>query len=484
MPRISLPNNWRPRGYQIGAWGYLERGGIRLAEMAHRRWGKDEVCLHWAAVAAHQRVATYWHMLPQANQARKAIWEAVNPHTGIRRIDEAFPEALRATTREQEMMIRFKNGSTWQVIGSDNFNSLVGSPPAGVVFSEFALANPAAWAYLRPILAENGGWAMFISTPRGKNHMYKILQTALSNPDWWGEVQTADDTGVFTEEQLAQELKEMVELYGEDAGKAFFRQEYYCDVEAAVLGAYYSGEFAAARSAGRITRVPHDPAYPVHCAFDIGWSDDTSIWWFQVIAGELRILEAYSEHGQTVANIVGKLTGRQCEMDIISGEVKFRFADDIPGLEHRRSYRYGTIWLPHDGAAKTFAASGKSVQEQMAAHFGWGGVRIVPSLSLQDGIQATRALIKRAWFDEDGCSRGIEAAEQYRREYDTERMCFKDAPLHDWTSHLSDALRMLAVAWREPAAAEQPKPPPKFFEHMTADDLFWGDTGPAQRKRI
>jgi phage terminase large subunit len=165
----------------MGLWCYLERGGRRAIEIAHRRWGKDEICLHWAAVSAMQRPATYWHMLPEAAQARKAIWEAVNPHTGKRRIDEAFPHEIRESTREHEMMIRFINGATWQVVGSDNFNALVGSPPFGVVFSEFALANPAAWAYLRPILLENGGWAAFITTPRGKNHAHKLLQTALKS---------------------------------------------------------------------------------------------------------------------------------------------------------------------------------------------------------------------------------------------------------------------------------------------------------------
>jgi len=146
--RIRLPHNgWRPRAYQMGAWRYMEQGGRHAELIWARRSGKDEICLHWAAIAAHQRPATYWHMLPEAAQARKAIWEAINPHTGVRRIDEAFPHELRATTREQEMLIKFKCGSTWQVVGSDNFNSLVGSPPAGVVFSEWALAQPAARAY-------------------------------------------------------------------------------------------------------------------------------------------------------------------------------------------------------------------------------------------------------------------------------------------------------------------------------------------------
>ena len=159
---IQLPHNWAPRSYQQALWNYLWSGGRRASAVWHRRAGKDEVCLHWAAVSAHARKGNYWHMLPQAKQARKALWDSINPHTGLRRIDEAFPISLRAATREQEMQIVFKNGSTWQVLGSDNYNALVGSPPVGLVFSEWALADPSAWALLRPILLENQGWALMI----------------------------------------------------------------------------------------------------------------------------------------------------------------------------------------------------------------------------------------------------------------------------------------------------------------------------------
>lgn len=85
------------------------------------------------------------------------MWDAINPHTGKKRIDEAFPLEIRKSTKEQEMMIQFHGGSSFQLVGSDNFNSLVGSPPVGLVFSEYALSNPSAWSYLRPILLENGG---------------------------------------------------------------------------------------------------------------------------------------------------------------------------------------------------------------------------------------------------------------------------------------------------------------------------------------
>jgi hypothetical protein len=84
---ITLPNEWRPRAYQQRLWRYLEAGGKRAVGVWHRRAGKDEVCLHWTACAAMQRVGNYWHMLPEASQARKAIWDAINPHTGLRRIE-------------------------------------------------------------------------------------------------------------------------------------------------------------------------------------------------------------------------------------------------------------------------------------------------------------------------------------------------------------------------------------------------------------
>src|SRR4249919_1202054 len=150
---VRVPHNeWRPRPHQQKLWEFLEAGGKRAAAVWHRRAGKDEVCLHWAACAAMQRVGNYWHMLPEASQARKAIWDAVNPHTGLRRIDEAFPAELRASTRDTDMHIRLVNGSTWSCIGSDEYDRTVGSSAAGVVFSEYALSNPAAWGYLRPML--------------------------------------------------------------------------------------------------------------------------------------------------------------------------------------------------------------------------------------------------------------------------------------------------------------------------------------------
>ena len=130
MTVIRLPaNNWKPRSDQMPIWSYLENGGVRGVQVAHRRWGKDDVGLHFTATQAVRFPGNYWHMLPEYAHARKVIWNAVNPRTGKRRIDEAFPLEIRTKTHEQEMLIEFKGGSIWQLVGSDNYNSFVGSPP-------------------------------------------------------------------------------------------------------------------------------------------------------------------------------------------------------------------------------------------------------------------------------------------------------------------------------------------------------------------
>ncbi|MFZ5990138.1 MAG: hypothetical protein ACOYWZ_23840, partial [Bacillota bacterium] len=182
---IILPNNWIPRKDQLELWNFLDLGGKRAVMVAHRRWGKDDVALHFTATQAVTRVGNYWHMLPEYNQARKVVWNAVNPRTNQLRIDDAFPKDIRAKTREQEMSITFKNGSVWQLVGSDNYDALVGSPPIGIVFSEWALANPMAWAYLSPILEENKGWALFIYTSRGNNHGKTLYDFARTKDDWF-----------------------------------------------------------------------------------------------------------------------------------------------------------------------------------------------------------------------------------------------------------------------------------------------------------
>ena len=384
--------------------------------MWHRRAGKDDVCLHWAATAAYIRPGTYWHMLPEATQARKAVWDAVNPHSGKRRVDEAFPPEIRETTRENEMMIRFRNGSTWQVVGSDNYNSLVGAPPVGVVFSEWPLADPDSWAYIRPILAENNGWGLFIYTPRGRNHGATFYEGAVKDAKWFAEKLTADDTGVFTKEVLEQELSEYIREYGEEDGRTRYRQEYYCDFQAAVVGAYYGREMSAAEEQKRITNVPWEPKVPVHTAWDLGIGDSTAIWFAQLVGKETRLIDYLENSG------VG--------LDWYARELK------------SRPYVYGEHLLPHDADVKELG-SGKSRVETLSSL----GIRAtVHSVRAKaDSINGVRLMLPQCWFDQTKCERGINALRNYRKEWDEKRKTFQDRPLHDWASHGSDAFAELAA---------------------------------------
>jgi phage terminase large subunit len=419
-----------PRSYQRPLWDYLERGGKHAIEIAHRRWGKDDVVLHRTAIAAHERVAGYWHCLPEYEQARKAIWTAVNPHTGKRRIDEAFPPELRESKDEQQMFIRFKNGSTWQVIGSDRYNSLVGAGVAGVTFSEWALANPSAWGFIRPMIEENNGWAAFITTPRGRNHAKAMYDLAVASPGrWFAEISTVAHTGALSREQLDETLREYCALYGEDVGQAQFEQEYNCSFNAAILGAFYAKEMVAVRNSGRIREFDPVPG-PVHKAWDIGVKDDTSIWWFQVIDGVPHILDCYTNNGAGV--------------------------DHYAQVCRERDWQPGTDYVPHD--AKVFEWGGKRTRlEAMVAE----GFRpqLVPNAGKLDGVNAARITLKTAVFHPRCELQGISALELYRREWDDERKNFSANEVRDWTTHLADAFRYLSLSWSEAWKAPEPKPP-------------------------
>jgi phage terminase large subunit len=392
----------------------------------HRRAGKDEVALRWTSVAAMQRVGNYWHMLPQKDQARKAIWEAVNPHTGKNRVDEAFPQAIRAKTLNNEMFIKFKNGSTWQIVGSDNFDSLIGSPPIGLVFSEYAVADPRAWVMLRPILAENGGWAIFPYTPRGKNHGWALRETARLEDDWRLDEKTVEQTDVFTKKILEAELRELIREEGAEAGEAFFRQEYHVSFEAAVRGAYYARLMQQAEEDGRISGVPYDGAGLVTTAWDIGIGDSTAIWFMQSIGRELRAIDYYEASGMPLAHYAEVLAKKP-----------YAYAEDI---------------LPHDASSRELG-TGKSIEELLKAM--GRKVRIAPKLSVDQGINAVRTILPRIWFDAKKCERGIAALRQYRSAYDEERKVLSNHPLHDWTSHACDAMRMYAVSYKDRIAPKR-----------------------------
>lgn len=444
---------WRPRPHQMPAWKYLENGGRHAELICHRRWGKDELALHHAACSVVKRPANYWHMLPMASQVRKAIWTAVNPHTNRRRILEAFPAELRMPgpnggIREQEMMIEFRNGATWQALGSDNYQGAIGSSPAGIVYSEWAQANPASRGYLRPILTENKGWQLYITTPRGDNHAKRTYEGAMRDPDAFAMLQTIEDSGAMTPAEIEKERQAYIDDYGPDVGLALFEQEYYCSFSAVVIGAFYAGEFARMEREGRLGYFPHVPGHLVYTAWDLGHTDDTAVWWFQIIDGRVRIIDFLSETGQGMAFYAGHLIGREVELTIDSYKVTAEFGADLPSAIHRKQYEYAKHYLPHDAKHKRQESAGKTLADQLAAVVGRPHVETLGNESKELGIQATRVLLDSCDIHEETCGEGVEAVRQYRREWYEDKKAFGKNAVHDWTSHPADALRYLAMAWR------------------------------------
>lgn len=427
-PTTQIPNRWRPRPYQRKLIYYLQNGGLRADVAAHRRWGKDEVALHWTATQVSERIGLYWHMLPEAGQGRKAIWDAVNPHTGQKRIDEAFPRHLRKVTRNSDMFIEFNNGSTWQVVGSDNYDRLVGASPVGVVFSEWALAKPDAWTYVRPILAENEGWVLFLWTPRGRNHATRSFESRARDPEWFTLRSPATLTNVFTTEQLAKERADLVaETGSEEEGQARFATEYLVDFDAAAPGAYYGAALGEALAAGRICGVPHDPALKVDTAWDLGIDDYTAIWFFQQVGREVRAIDYFETSGEGLQSIV---------REAIAG----------------KPYVYGKHHLPHDVMVRELGAAGRSRFETLGG-LGLSSIEVGVATDPEDRINATRQMIPITWFDVERCAVGLDRLRAYRKRWSAATRSYV-GPLHDSASHGADAFGEFAVNRRGVSLAQ------------------------------
>jgi len=427
MGQISLPNQWNARHYQQPVFAHMLQGGLdrkRGVLVWHRRAGKDSFCLNLSAVASQMRVGTIWHMLPTLKQGRKVIWDGIDKF-GRRMIDQAFPEELRSGKNDQEMQIRLKNGSIYQIVGSDNYDSLVGTNPVGVIMSEYSIADPAAWDYLRPILAENGGWAIFIYTPRGKNHGKQLYDLAMSNanPMWYSSLLTVNDT--FDDSGRHIILPEHIEdERNMGMSEEKIQQEFFCSWDSGMEGAFYTAELNLAEQQGRIGDFPHDPTKPCQTFWDIGFRDQTVI-----------LITQRADNGKPI--IVDMILNRNKPLDFYVRELK------------ETGYIFDEHWGPHD-FDNTDWVTGKTRVE-----IAWNlGLRIdlVPKLSREDGIDATRAMIRVAKFNKQKVQRLIDGLYAYRREFDDKTKRYRDIPVHDWASDIADSMRYLSVGWRDYAS--------------------------------
>lgn len=430
-------HEFRVRHYQRAFHEALvNRTHNRLLAIWHRRAGKDEIVLNAMRELAWKDPGTYWHCFPEQKQARKAIWNGVNGHTGKRRIFEAFPQQLIRRMQDDDMFIELQNGATFQLIGSDRFDSTVGSGPKGIAYSEWALSNPSAWAYHSPMIRETGGFAAFITTPRGNNHAKTMFDRAQGNKTWFSEVLSIKDTKALSQEDLDEALQEYQDLHGIELGRAFFEQEYECSFAGAMVGAYFGAEMARAERQGRLCPVEIDWSHPVHTVWDLGKAVNNPIWCFQVIGGQPRLVDFYRPESDDL-------------------EDWCRWLDD-------KGYK-GIDYVPHDIIVQEWGT--KRTRFETLKLLGRRPKRI-PMVSVADGLQAARKTINLAVFhagtDERGerMQLGCDGLKSYRREWDDELKTFRENPLKDWAEHIGSAFRYMGLAWKDVTEPEKPKPKP------------------------
>ena len=413
---LDVELDYKPREVFLEFHERTERWAVIVA---HRRCGKTVACINeliYRALTENKENGRYFYLAPYLSQSKSIAWDYL--------VRYAQPVLVKAN--QSELWVELINGSRIRLFGADNENTLRGNYCDGIILDEYADIRPSVWGQIiRPLLADRNGmgghktWAVFIGTPKGHNAFYDVYHNATKDSDWYVKVLRASQTELIPNSELEDAAKSMTQDQ--------YLQEFECDFESAIVGAYYGKEMRQLTDQNRITRVDIDPMFSLFSAWDLGYSDDTSIISYQVVHGEIRIVDYHSSNGQAIPFYTGLIKQREIDWNM----------------------KYTIHYLPHDARAKTLASGGKSIIEQLSDKIPLKCLKIVPSLSLQDGIQATRMALLRCWFDAERSEGLVECLRQYQREWDEDKKVFRDKPRHDWTSHGSDAMRMLSIAWKE-----------------------------------
>lgn len=415
MTEIDL--GYRPRPHFVS---FHRRRQRWAALVCHRRAGKTVACVADVvdhALSSDKELSRFGYIAPYYAQAKDVAWPYVKKLCGAIPGVEFIESELKATIPH--------NGAIIRLYGADNYDRMRGVYFDGVVLDEAADFDPRAWPeVIRPALADRGGWAVWIGTPKGRNSFYDTFERAKADPDhWYSLVLRADDSGIVSRAELDDARKEMTPEQ--------YEQEFNCSFDAAIIGAYFGKEIAEAERSGRVGRVPYDPTLQTFSSWDLGIGDSTAIWTFQVAPGEIRVIDYYENNGQALAHYVQELSSKP--------------------------YKYTADYLPHDAKIRSLETGRTRLETLMQLG---RKPRIAPEVSLEDGINAARVSFSRIWFDAEKCKFGLEALRQYRAEFDEKAKVFKNKPKHDWTSHCADSFRYLCLAWREMAVAKD-KPKPK-----------------------
>jgi hypothetical protein len=360
----------------------------------------------------------YGYCAPYRSQAKSVAWDYF----------KFYAAPVTRDVNESELTVELVNGAKIRLFGADNADAMRGLGFDGLYLDEYGDFRPSVFGnVLRPSLSDKTGWCVFGGTPKGRNQFWDIYETATRLPSEWFLLRLpASSSGILPATELTAARAQLAEDQ--------YLQEYETSFEAAILGAFFGKEMREAEQQGRICQVPYDPNYPVYTAWDLGYRDDTAIWFYQIGRGEIRVIDFHAVSGADIYDIAETVT--------------------------QKPYRYAKHYLPHDARAKSLQ-TGKSIIEQLATHLDVAKLAVVPDIGVQSGIQAVRMMLPRVWFDGEKCREGIEALRQYQREYDEDKKAYRQSPRHDWTSHPSDAFRMLAVSYAEQADKTptlEPKP--------------------------
>lgn len=415
-------NRFVPRNYQIPIFTAMDKGYKRIIAILPRRAGKDIAAFNLAIREALKKVGTIFYVFPTFSSGRRILWDAITID-GMRVLDFIPPEIIESKN-EQQMRIRFKNGSQIQIVGSDNFDtSLVGTNAMGFIFSEYALSDPRAYQFVRPILTAADGWALFISTPRGKNHLWDLWNIASQNPeDWFAYRLTVEETKHIPLYEIEKERQ------SGEMSDDLIQQEYYCSFDQGVEGAYYAKYLDRMRVKGQIGIVPWEAAFRVNTAWDLGYRDSTVIIFFQVIGAQVRIIDYYEKNKEGLEHYVKVINSKP--------------------------YEYGKHFAPHDinvteygaGLSRAEKARQLGLKFEMTTLKDNRRISAVPNIPIEDGIELVRSSFSKIWIDESNCGGLIKSLENYRQEFDIKRKVYKDQPLHDVSSHAADCLRYLCLS--------------------------------------
>lgn len=423
MTVVKLPHRFDLRHYQRDLFeACLINGKKRLLQCIHRRAGKDFGTLQLCIALLMKRVGTCLYLLPAQTQSRKVIWDSIS-EDGIRFLDYFPPQLIEGEPRNSDMQIRFKNGSIFQLGGSDNYNSFRGMNPIVIVFSEYAKADPGAWLFLSPILTKNKGVAIFCYTPWGENHGYHLYNTNKDNNDWFVQYLTIDDTHYDDGSPIISE-KDIQEDMRAGIPRSVIDQEYYLDWYAPLVGAFYVEELRVAKNENRIRDIQIDPKLSVMTGIDLGMNDHTAIWFAQAVNKEIRFVHYYENRNVGLEHYI----------------------DYMHKFAAQNKIQYSYHFAPFDINVRELGTGKTRLETAFKL-----GIRFtpVPNLALLDGIEQVRLLFNRFWFNEKECAIGLNCLRCYHRKFIDSRNVFNAKPVHDFSEHGASALRYLCLGYYE-----------------------------------